>query len=134
MPDDAIIVFDGVCVLCSRWTRFVLRFDHAHHFRLAAMQTDAGRELLRSNGLDPDDPSTFIVIDGGRAYTESAALVQVLSRFSWPWRLVAGMLRVVPRAVRDAGYRMIARNRYAWFGRKELCLIPVPEQRARFVE
>ena len=134
MNDDAIIVFDGVCVLCSRWTRFVLRFDHARHFRLAAMQTEAGRTLLRSNGLDPDDPSTFIVIDSGRAYTESSAVLHVLSHFGWPWRVLASVLRLLPRALRDAGYRLIARHRYQWFGRAELCVIPVPEQRARFLE
>ena len=134
MADDAIIVFDGVCVLCSRWTRFVLRFDRARHFRLAAMQTQAGRDLLRGNGLDPDDPSTFVVIDDGKAYTESTALLQVLSRFAWPWRLIAAMLRVLPRSLRDAGYRMIARNRYQWFGRTALCVVPVPEQRTRFIE
>ena len=134
MADDAVIVFDGVCVLCSRWTRFVLRFDRDQHFRLAAMQTQAGRRILADHGLDPDDPSTFIVIDGGHAYTESAAVLHALSRFSWPWRFVAAVLRFVPRALRDTAYRMIARNRYAWFGRKELCVIPVPEQRARFIE
>lgn len=134
MSTDAVIVFDGVCVLCSRWTRFVLRFDHARHFRLAAMQTPSGRDILAAHGLDPDDPSTFIVIDAGRAYTESTALLHVLSRFGLPWRAFAAVLRCLPRAWRDRGYRVIARNRYAWFGRGDLCVIPVPEQRARFIE
>ena len=134
MSTEAVIVFDGVCVLCSRWTRFVLRFDHARHFRLAAMQTRAGRDILAAHGLDPDDPSTFIVIDAGRAYTESAALLHVLSRFGLFWRACAVALRCLPRAWRDGGYRVIARNRYRWFGRKDVCVIPVPEQRARFIE
>ena len=92
MSDDSVIVFDGACVLCSRWTRFVLRVDRHGTFRLAAMQTEAGRRLL------------------------------------------AALLRVVPASWRDVVYRVIARNRYRWFGRKEVCVMPGPEQRARFIE
>lgn len=134
MSADAVIVFDGVCVLCSRWTRFVLRFDHHQHFQLAAMQTEAGRSILAAHGLDPLDPSTFIVVDAGVAYIESDALIHVLTRFGGVWRVAAGALRLLPRRWRDGGYRVIARNRYRWFGRKELCVIPVPAQRARFIE
>jgi predicted DCC family thiol-disulfide oxidoreductase YuxK len=133
MSTEAVIVFDGVCVLCSRWTRFVLRFDRAHHFRLAAMQTEAGRRILSAHGLDPDDPSTFIVIDEASAYTESTALIHVLRRIGGAWRLVAAVLHLCPRPLRDAAYRTIARNRYRWFGRKDLCVVPVPEQRDRFL-
>lgn len=134
MSDEAVIVFDGVCVLCSRWTRFVLRFDHGRRFRLAAMQTESGRRILAAHGLDPDDPASFIVIDGGRAYIDSAALIHVLSQFAFGWRVLAAGLRLLPRTLRDAGYRTIARNRHAWFGRRELCVIPVPSQRERFIE
>ena len=134
MSDDAVIVFDGACVLCSGWTRFVVRVDRHGVFRLAAMQTEAGRHLLATHGLDPNDPSSFIVVDGGRLYTESAALLHALSRFGSGWRVLAAMLRVVPASWRDAAYRVIARNRYGWFGRKDVCVIPVLEQRARFIE
>ena len=134
MSDDPVIVFDGACVLCSGWTRFVLRVDRRGVFRLAAMQTDAGRRLLAAHGLDPADPNSFIVVDGGRVHTESAALLHVLSRFGAGWRVLATVLRVVPAPLRDAVYRIIARNRYRWFRRKAVCVIPVPEQRARFIE
>lgn len=65
---DSIIVFDGVCVLCSRWVGFVLRRDRAGRFKFAAMQTPTGRELLTKHGIDADDPLTFLVIEDGNRY------------------------------------------------------------------
>jgi predicted DCC family thiol-disulfide oxidoreductase YuxK len=133
MSDCSVIVFDGVCVLCSRWVGFVLRHDRQARYRLAAMQTTVGRALLQQNGIDADDPATFLVIDKAQALTDSDAIMHVLKGFSWPWRIVAGVLRIVPRSVRNALYRAIARNRYRLFGKRESCLVPRPEQAERFL-
>src|SRR3546814_18802459 len=78
--DEAIVVFDGVCALCSGWVRFLLRHDHARRFRFAAMQDDAGRRLLAGHGLDPDDPMSFLLLDASGARTDSDAIIAVLIR------------------------------------------------------
>ncbi|UHQ24167.1 thiol-disulfide oxidoreductase DCC family protein [Lysobacter sp. 5GHs7-4] len=130
---DAIIVFDGVCALCNGWVRFLLRHDRQQRYRYAAMQGERGRALLSANGLDPDDPMSFLLIENGRAWTDTDAIARVLSGLGGVWRLAA-VLRWLPRALRDPLYRWVARNRYRWFGRYERCLLPTPEQRARFLD
>ncbi len=127
-----IIVFDGVCVLCSRGVRFVLARDKAKRFRFAAMQSASGRDLLRRHGLDPDDPVSFLLIEGPTVFTDSEAAIRVLTDLGGGWRL-AVLARIVPPALRDRLYRWIARHRYAWFGRREACLVPPPEFAGRFL-
>ncbi|WP_449467523.1 thiol-disulfide oxidoreductase DCC family protein [Stenotrophomonas humi] len=131
--DGAVIVFDGVCALCSRWVRFLLRFDRKGRYRFAAMQGAHGRSLLMAHGLDPDDPLSFLLVEGGTAYTDTDAIVRVISGLGGAWRL-AGAARWIPTALRDRGYRWLARNRYRWFGRHETCFLPTLEQRGRFLD
>ena len=121
-----IILFDAQCVLCSANARFVLRFDRAARFRLAAMQGDVGAELFRRNGLDPADPETILVIDGDRVWRNSDAVIAIYAGLGWPWR-VALLARIVPHGMRDALYRWVARNRYRLFGRRDTCWLPRPE-------
>nr|WP_115006654.1 thiol-disulfide oxidoreductase DCC family protein [Xanthomonas campestris] len=129
----ATIVFDGMCLLCNGWVRFLLRHDHRRRYRYAAMQGTAGRALLVQHGLDPEDPLSFLLVDAAGAWTDTDAIVRVLSGLGGPWR-VAAVLRLVPRSLRDIGYRVVARNRYRWFGRSTHCMLPTPEQRARFLD
>ncbi|MNU99123.1 hypothetical protein D3C71_892470 [compost metagenome] len=131
--ESAVIVFDGVCALCSRWVRFLLRFDRKGRYRFAAMQGEQGRRLLEAHGLDPDDPLSFLLVEGGTAYTDTDAIVRVISGLGGVWRL-AGVARWLPKALRDRGYRWLARNRYRWFGRHETCFLPTLEQRGRFLD
>lgn len=131
--ESAVIVFDGVCALCSRWVRFLLRFDRKGRYRFAAMQGEQGRRLLEAHGLDPDDPLSFLLVEAGTAYTDTDAIVRVISGLGGVWRL-AGVARWLPKALRDRGYRWLARNRYRWFGRHETCFLPTLEQRGRFLD
>ncbi|WP_017167310.1 DCC1-like thiol-disulfide oxidoreductase family protein [Xanthomonas phaseoli] len=126
---QATIVFDGVCLLCNGWVKFLLRHDRRGRYRFAAMQGQAGRALLQQYGLDPDDPLSFLLVDATGAWTDSDAIVRVLAGLGGLWRL-SGVLRLA----RDLGYRLIARNRYRWFGRSDHCLLPTPEQHARFLD
>ena len=133
----ATIVFDGVCMLCNGWVRFLLRHDRHHRYRFAAMQSDAGRALLASNGLDPDDPSSFLLIeyDRGpqpRVSTNSDAVRRVLVGLGGVWR-IAQLAALVPAVLRDPLYRLVARNRYRWFGRHDVCSVPSAEARRRFL-
>ena len=131
IDDGPVIVFDGVCVLCNGWVRFLLKHDRVGRYRFAAMQADAGRALLARHGLDPDDPASFLLVDGTQAWTDSDAIQRVLTGLGGAWRL-AGMIAWVPRFVRDPLYRWIARHRYRLFGTTE-CRVPTDEERARFL-
>ncbi|MGA9334774.1 MAG: DCC1-like thiol-disulfide oxidoreductase family protein, partial [Rudaea sp.] len=114
-----VLVFDGVCVLCSRSVQFVLRHDRARRYRFATTQSQSGNQLLRAHGLDPQQPLSVLLIDDGVGYTESAAMLRVLSSFGGIWNVLSNGLRIVPRALRDPAYRWIARHRYRWFGRRD---------------
>lgn len=131
-PDPEVIVFDGVCVLCSRSVQFILARDPRKRYRFAAMQSASGRMLLRDHGLDPDDPVSLLLFDGARPWTDSEAVLRIATRLGGAWRLAA-LARVVPRAARDFLYRHLARRRYRWFGKRDSCLLPSPETADRFL-
>jgi predicted DCC family thiol-disulfide oxidoreductase YuxK len=125
-----IIVFDGLCVLCSANAQFVLATDKKGHFRLAAMQGEIGKALFARFDIDPDDPDTIIVVDGEMVWRDSDAVLQIYYGLGWPWR-VAAIFKVVPRVIRDPIYRLVARNRYRVFGKRETCWLPSSEQAKR---
>jgi predicted DCC family thiol-disulfide oxidoreductase YuxK len=129
-----VIVFDGVCLLCSRWVRFLLKHDRAERYHFASMQSDGGRTLLLAHGLDPDSPLSFLLVEDGRGYTDTDAIARVLHglpRRRWHW--LGSTLRLAPRWLRDPAYRFVARHRYRIFGQSRSCFLPSPEQRARFM-
>lgn len=130
VPDKAVIVFDARCVLCAANARFVLKHDRRRRFHLASMQGPLGAALYREHGIDPSDPDTLIVVEGGRLLRDSDAVLAIYAGCGWPWRAAAAA-RIVPRAVRDPVYRWIARHRYRMFGRRETCWLPSPEDRDR---
>lgn len=127
-----IVVFDGVCHLCSGWVRFLLRRDRTARYRFAAMQSAAGRRLLRDHGLDADDPLSFLLVREGVAYRDSDAIVRVLSGLGGIWH-ASQALRVFPPFLRDPLYRWIARHRYRLFGQRSQCMVPDSRFADRFV-
>ena len=132
-PDDrALIVFDGVCVLCSGLARFVLKRDRDFAFRLTTAQSPVGQALLRHYGLDPDVLTTNLVIVDGAPYGKLETIWAVGRRLGGGWRLLA-MLRLIPRPIGDWLYDCIARNRYHLFGRYPHCMVPEPKWRERFL-
>lgn len=131
-PDDDVILFDGVCVFCSRWVRFVMARDAAARFRFTPIQSPYGTRLAQALGINPDDPDTNAVITGGVAYFKSDAALTVLSCLPrWSWVRV---LFAVPRPLRDVAYNGVARNRYKIFGKYDACIVPDAELRARMLE
>jgi predicted DCC family thiol-disulfide oxidoreductase YuxK len=129
---QAVIVFDAQCILCSANARLILRRDRRKLFQLAAMQGEAGAALLRANGLDPDNPDTIIVVDGERVLRNSDAVLHIYKRLGWPWRAL-GAAAIVPRPLRDLVYRLVARNRYRWFGKLDQCWVPDAADRDRLL-
>jgi predicted DCC family thiol-disulfide oxidoreductase YuxK len=131
-PDDDVILYDGVCIFCSRWIRFVVARDVDRRFRFTPIQSAYGTGLARAIGIDPDDPDTNAVMHGGVAYLKSDAALTVLGQLpGWGWTRV---LFAVPKPLRDPAYTVIARNRYRIFGKYETCFVPDPEVRARLME
>lgn len=133
MNEPAVVLFDGVCNLCNASVQFILKRDVAGAFRFAALQSEAGRRLLEGHGLPADALSTVVVVADGRAYTHSGAALRIARGLGGAWPAL-GALGVVPRFARDAAYRLVARNRYRWFGRRDECMLPTPELRARFLD
>lgn len=130
--DDLALLFDAECVVCSGWVHFVLRWDKRGTIRIGAVQSEGGRALLTFAGLDPDDIDTMLFVERGVPYARSSAVLRAVRYFRFPWPLLSvGLL--VPAFLRDWVYDRIAKNRYSLFGKKELCLIPAPEHRARFL-
>jgi predicted DCC family thiol-disulfide oxidoreductase YuxK len=129
----SILVFDGVCVLCSHWVSFVLRHDRHRLYKFAAMQTSTGRELLIEHGIDPDDPKSFLLLEQGRGYMDTDAIVRVLGSFGGRWKIASVLLALVPRFLRDPLYRWTARNRYRLFGRHDVCIVPSGQTADRFL-
>lgn len=127
-----IIVFDGVCGFCNRWVDFVLKHDERGTYRFAANQSPAGREVLDRFGVPPGDVNTLYLVDGDRIHNQSAAAIRILVGLGFPWA-ISGIFWIVPRVVRDAGYRWIARNRYRWFGKRDACRMPTARDRDRFL-
>ncbi len=132
-PDlpDGLILFDGVCVFCSRWVRFVIARDPEARFRFLPIQSERGRALAVRLGVNPDEPETNIVVMDGRALMKSDALLAVLGVLKGTRPLA--VLRRLPRPLRDPLYDLIARNRYAVFGRTDACMVPEPKDRERFL-
>jgi predicted DCC family thiol-disulfide oxidoreductase YuxK len=126
MSAPQVILFDGVCVLCSRWYRFVTARDTERRFRFVAVQSPEGRALAEKYGVDPDNPETFILVADGKAYVRSDAALRMLAALPrWRWTRV---LRAIPTAMRDALYNLVARNRYRWFGRLDACTVPAGDR------
>lgn len=136
MHDTAypIVVYDGVCLLCSRWVRFLLQRDPQRQFRFASVQSESGRQLMLAHGLDPDTPLSLLLVEDGRGYTDTDAIARVLRRLGrLPWTVISLGMRATPHLLRDPLYRVVARNRYRLFGRSEQCFVPSEQQRAQFM-
>jgi predicted DCC family thiol-disulfide oxidoreductase YuxK len=131
-PDDDVILYDGVCIFCSRWVRFVATRDVERRFRFTAIQSPYGTRLAQAFGIDPDDPDTNAVVHDGVAWLRSDAALTVLSQLPrWRW---VRLLFAVPKPLRDAVYGLVARNRYRIFGKYEECFVPDADMRARVME
>lgn len=126
-----IWLYDGVCVLCSGSVQYTLRHEREPAIRFVAIQSREGRTLAQAHGIDPDDPESFLFIEGGKALAKSDGVLALLRHLRGPARLLR-IGSVLPRAMRDWLYDRVARNRYRWFGQKTACEMPDPTQRHRF--
>ncbi len=129
----SIVLFDGVCNLCNGAVQFIINRDAKNRFSFASLQSEAGQARLRQFGLATDAFDTFVLVEGGKAYTRSTAALRIARRLPGAWPLLYGLV-VIPKPLRDWVYGLVARNRYRLFGRQDSCMMPTPELRARFLE
>lgn len=125
-------VMDAHCALCARGARWIARNDRAGAFTIIPVQSELGGALMRHYGLDPADPVSWLYVEHGRAFTSLDALIRVGRRLGGVWRGLV-VLRLLPRAVQDPLYRLVARNRYRLFGRADLCALPDPQVQKRLL-
>ncbi|WP_438749678.1 thiol-disulfide oxidoreductase DCC family protein [Pararhizobium sp. O133] len=130
--DHPIIVFDGECIFCSGWVNFVLRHDRQGRYRFIPAQSPLGEALYRHYGLNSRDYETNILIEDGTAFFKSEGSLRIAAGLGFPWTLT-GIFRLIPRAMRDPLYELVARNRYRIAGRRKACFVPTPEHRSRFL-
>lgn len=131
--DRPIMVFDTNCVLCSGAVAFILAHEHDRTLRFAGAWSPEGAALAARHGFTATDLNdTFLVLTGDRALTRSDAAMAVAGHLRAPWRWL-GILRALPRPVRDAAYSFVARRRYRWFGRRADCTVVPAAERGRFI-
>ena len=135
----SIILYDGVCGLCNRFVRFILKRDKRDVFRFASQQSEFAANILRRHKINPEQLDTvYLVLDyerpPERILARSDAAAEILSRLGGIWRFSAGMMRLFPRRLRDWIYNLIARKRYQMFGKYESCPLPDPKDQEKFLD
>ena len=130
--DKAIVLFDGVCNFCNGTVNFIIRRDRKDNFRFAALQSEIGQKLLRQYDLNAPGIDSVVLIENGKAFTHSTAALKIARHLGGAWQIFS-VFQFVPRPARDFFYRLFARNRYRLFGKKDICMMPTPELKARFL-
>lgn len=130
--EHAVVLFDGVCNLCNGFIRFVIPRDPRGYFRFAPLSSAAAARAMADAGVTAGEADSILLIENRRAFLRSAAALRIARRLRFPWPLAYGLM-IVPRPFRDWGYDVVARNRFRWFGRRDVCMVPGPETRDRFL-
>jgi predicted DCC family thiol-disulfide oxidoreductase YuxK len=128
----AVVLFDGVCNLCSGSVKFILKRDRDGYFSFASLQSVTGQQLLKKYGL-PSDLNSFVLIENEKAYVKSSAALKVCWHLKGMWRILS-IFRIIPPFIRNVFYDILAKNRYNWFGKTESCMLPSQEWKNRFLE
>jgi predicted DCC family thiol-disulfide oxidoreductase YuxK len=131
MDSKAIILFDGVCNLCNSSVQFIIKHDKDAYFNFASLQSDFGGELKKAKQI-PDHVDSIILVENGKVYMQSSAILRIARNLDGVWKLTAAAL-IIPRPIRDMVYRYVAKNRYRWFGKQNQCMLPSPELKERFL-
>ena len=128
-----IVLFDGVCNFCNYWVNFAIKRDKKKKLRFTPLQGETAKRLLPQYNISSTSLSSVIFIDGNKIYTQSSAAIRICKYLDGGWKLFYGLM-IIPKFFRDWLYTVIARNRYKWFGKKDVCMIPTPEMRTRFLD
>ncbi len=127
-----IILFDGVCNLCSASVRFTIEYDHKQEFKFASLQSDFAKRTLSERGINEDLLKTIVLIKNESIFLKSDAVLEICKGLNGLWPIFYSF-KIIPRLIRDAVYDLISRNRYRWFGKKDKCWLPSPDLNGRFL-
>jgi predicted DCC family thiol-disulfide oxidoreductase YuxK len=133
IKNQKIIMFDGACNLCNSSVIFVLEHEKHQGFQFASIQSEAGQNLLQWCGLPSDYAQAVIYLDQGKFHSGSTAALKIGQELKFPWSFLSNIGLIVPRFIRDWVYAQIARNRYRWFGKRDVCMVPTENLKARFL-
>ena len=152
--EHAIVVFDGVCNLCTWWVAFIIMHDPGAYFLFVPLQTRKGKQTLNQCGSRPGEiekkmktkkrgkrgapdagavPDSVVLVENGTCYSRSTAGLRILRRLTGFWRMFFYLFIIIPAPLRDMVYGFVARNRYRWFGRQQKCMVPQPGYKERFL-
>lgn len=128
-----LVLFDGVCTFCNNSVRFIMKRDKNDVFRFASLQSELGQQMTKERGIDTSNIDSIILIEFGTAYyIKSTAALEIAKQLKGAWPIL-GIFLYLPESLRNAIYDFIARNRYKWFGKKENCPMPTPEERNKII-
>ncbi len=132
MANRSIVLFDGVCNLCNGSVNFIIQRDKKNKFLFGSFQSAEVRDLLKEYNYSADDLSTVLLVENHQLYTQSTAVLKIVRNLGGGWPLLYFLI-IIPRPLRDFFYNLIAKNRYKLFGKKEACMIPTPDLKAKFL-
>jgi len=131
--EKPLVFFDGVCNYCNYWVNFCIRRDRQKKLLFAPLQGKTANQLLPEYLPGPAVMESVILVDKGKLYTKSAAVLRLARYLDGGWKLAYGLI-IIPGFIRDFVYNIIARNRYRWFGKRDECMVPTPAYKERFLE
>ena len=131
--DDKVILFDGVCKLCNAWSNFIIRFDKHHRFKLASVQSIEGAKILKHFNYPTHTFETMLVVHGNHNFEKTDAFFFVMKHLGLPWNIL-GIFKIIPKTLRNWLYDKIALNRYKIFGKYDVCTLPTPDHKKRFLD
>ena len=133
LKNKKIILFDGVCNLCNSSVHFIIKKDKKKQFLFTSLQSDAARDILLQFQLKNSELDSILLIENGQVYQKSDAILKIVKHLNGIWKISYGFI-ILPKFIRDYVYIIIAKNRYRWFGKKEVCMIPTKELQMRFLD
>ena len=131
--NNSIILFDGVCNLCNNSVHFIIKRDKKKRFLFTSLQSDAARDILLQFQLKNSEIDSILFIENGKIYQKSDAILKIVKHLNGIWKISYGFI-IIPKFIRDYVYIIIAKNRYRWFGKREVCMIPTKELQTRFLD
>ncbi len=130
---SSLVFFDGVCNLCNGTVQFLLKIDKDQRLQFGSLQGETAKKNLPAYNISPDKLSSIIFIHSNKVYTESSAVLEIFWVIGGPWTILY-VFKIIPAFLRNGLYRLVARYRYHWFGKKDQCMIPSPSLKSRFLD
>jgi len=129
-----IILFDGVCNLCNGFIQFIIKRDKQDVFRYASLQSEIGKQLISERGMETKTLESVVLIDPNVAYYIKSDAALQIGKHLKGYRTLSKLMNLIPSGLRNIVYDLIAKYRYAWFGKKDQCMIPTPELKSKFLD